>query len=59
MEKCEMHEAHDTRITRNEDNIDKIYELLEKVRNRLPHWATIGFAALCLVVGWLLSYGAR
>jgi len=59
MDKCQWHEAHESRISKNEASIDKIYELLEKVRNRLPNWATIGFAVLSLVVGWLLRYGVK
>jgi len=44
------------RITRNEKDIESIYELIEKVRSRLPNWATFAFSAATLVIGYLIAY---
>lgn len=32
-------------------------EMLDKVRNRLPIWATLMFALLTGVIGWLVKVG--
>jgi p-aminobenzoyl-glutamate transporter AbgT len=56
MEKCcENHSGHEARIEQNEKDIKNIYDLIEKVRNRLPHWATLVISILTLAIGWLLS----
>lgn len=55
MEWCKSHEAHESRIKKTETDIVSIYELLEKIRNRLPLYATILIAALTAIIGWLLK----
>ena len=55
MEKCEDHREHCNRITRNETDIKTIFDLVEKIRNRLPNWATVLIGLLMGVIGWLLS----
>jgi len=56
MEECKWHQAVDVRTTANENNINKIFEILDKVRNRLPLWATFTISLLMAIVGWLLRH---
>jgi len=58
VEKCTEHTGCVNQINTNKDNIEKIYEILEKVRNRPPVWASLLISVLALVIGWLLS-GAK
>jgi hypothetical protein len=55
-EDCSEHSGIDARVGKNEKNIDAIYEILEKVRNRLPNWATILLSVAFLVIGWLIAH---
>lgn len=55
MEECKWHQAVDVRTSANENNINKIFEILDKVRNRLPLWATFTISLLMAIVGWLLN----
>ena len=55
MEECKWHQAIDVRTAANENNINKIFEVLDKVRNRLPLWATFTISLLMAIVGWLLN----
>ena len=43
------------KVKQNKSDIGTIYEILEKVRNRLPHWATILLSVTFLVIGWLIA----
>ena len=52
---CSEHSGIESRVERTEHDIGTIYEILEKVRNRLPHWATILLSVAFLVIGWLIS----
>lgn len=54
-EECFYHTGHEARIKKTEDDIVNIYALIEKVRNRLPVWATVCFAILTGIIGWLLK----
>ena len=47
-------EVHSSRIDGHEKRLDKHEELFQRILNRLPLWATIGFALLLGVVGWLV-----
>lgn len=53
---CSEHSGIDARVGQNEKDIGTIYEILEKVRNRLPYWATIVLSLAFLVIGWLVAY---
>jgi len=55
MEWCKSHEAHESRIKKVEEDVVNIYELLEKVRNRLPLYAALLIAALTAIIGWLIK----
>jgi hypothetical protein len=55
MADCPYHSGHEARIVQDEKDIKNLYELLEKVRNRLPVWATLIFSVLTLAIGWLLA----
>lgn len=52
---CSEHSGIDARVGQTEKDIGTIYEILEKVRNRLPHWATILLSVTFLVIGWLIA----
>lgn len=52
---CDAHSGCTTQIKTNKENNDKVFEILEKVRTRLPHWATVVMALLTGVMGWLLK----
>lgn len=47
-------EAHQVQLNNHKDRLDKIDIILEKVRNRLPVWATLAIAALLGFIGYLL-----
>jgi len=51
---CNLHAGHEARIENVEQRLDKIDVILDKVRNRLPIWATLAFSALMGVIGYLL-----
>lgn len=53
---CQRHSGVEARIEQAEKDIKTIYEILEKVRNRLPLWATFAFSIATLVIGWLLAH---
>ena len=59
MEKCKEHSGFEARVGQNEKDIGTIYEILEKVSHRLPHWATILLAVACMAVGWLIAFKMR
>ena len=46
---------HSARIENLEQRADKIDLILEKVRNRLPVWATIAFTVATAVIGYLAA----
>ena len=56
---CVKHSEIDNRVKRNAKDIDKIYELLEKVRNRLPHGATAIISISFMVIGWLIAWSIK
>lgn len=47
------------KIRQLEIRTDKIDVVLERVKNRLPHWATLVISLLTLTIGWLLSGGGK
>jgi hypothetical protein len=49
---CDVHEF---KLDEHDKRLDKIDLILEKVRNRLPHWATFTLAALLAVIGYLIK----
>ena len=53
---CDVHEF---KLKNHEDRLDKIDEILDKIRNRLPVWATIAFALLLGLLGFLASGGVK
>ena len=55
MELCKWHEAFESRITKSEADIQKLYEVVDKIRNRLPVWATCLIAGLTATIGWLIK----
>jgi len=51
-EHCDVHAE---KIRQLETRQDKVDVLLDKIRNRLPHWATVVISLLTLSIGWLVS----
>ena len=51
-ERCGKHEV---RLENLENRQDKTDVILEKIRNRLPVWATFVFSVLGLIIGFLLK----
>ena len=56
---CSEHSGIEAKVKQNKNDIGTIYEILEKVRNRLPHWATILLSVSFLAIGWLIAYKLR
>lgn len=52
---CSKHSGIEAKVEQNEKDIGTIYEILEKVRNRLPNWATLLLSVAFLVIGWLIA----
>ena len=50
---CDVHEF---KLQNHSARLDKIDEVLDKVRNRLPVWATFVFGVLLAIIGYLLSF---
>jgi len=53
-EHCNDHSGAAANIAQNKQDIGTIYEILDKVRNRLPNWATLILSIAFLVIGWLI-----
>jgi len=49
---CDVHEFQ---LEEHEKRLNKLDEILDKVRNRLPTWATFTLAALLAVIGYLIK----
>ena len=54
-EKCEEHSGCVTQIETNKENIEKIYEIVEKIRNRPPVWVSLALTVAVGVIGWLIK----
>jgi cell division protein FtsB len=50
---CELHAFQ---LEQHQERLNKLDEILEKVRNRLPIWATLLLSALLAVIGYLISF---
>ena len=48
-------DVHSFELKNHRARLDKIDEILDKVRNRLPVWATIVIGLLLAALGWLAS----
>jgi len=46
---------HTVRISHLEDHQGKFEQLLEKIHNRLPTWATFIIGLLMGIIGWLIA----
>lgn len=52
---CAAGVDHARRIIHLEESNMKQWDVIEKIRNRLPHWATLLIALLVGAVGWLVK----
>ncbi|MFA5382047.1 MAG: hypothetical protein WC356_02695 [Candidatus Micrarchaeia archaeon] len=48
---------HDSDITNLQESDKRQWDLIQKIQNRLPVWATFVFGILTLIIGWLLASG--
>jgi hypothetical protein len=51
---CDVHQYH---LESHAARLDKLDEILDKVRNRLPVWATVAIGLLLAAIGWLAANG--
>ena len=49
---CDVHEF---KLEAHEERLNKIDVILDKVRNRLPVWATIALGVLLAFIGYLIK----
>ena len=52
---CKEHSGCVTQIETNRTNIEKLFESVEKIKNRPPVWMSLIFAASLGVIGYLLK----
>ena len=52
---CDEHSGHANQIETNKDNINVLFDTVEKIRNRPPVWMSLSFAAATLIIGWLVK----
>ncbi len=55
LEKCGRHEAD---IINLQDSDKRQWEILDRVQNRLPNWATFTFSALTFILGSVITFCA-
>uniref|UniRef100_A0A6M3LR79 Uncharacterized protein n=1 Tax=viral metagenome TaxID=1070528 RepID=A0A6M3LR79_9ZZZZ len=48
-------DVHRYKIANNEARLTKLEDIMDKVRNRLPVWATFVVAALLAIMGYLVA----
>ena len=51
---CQEHSGHATQIETNKDNIETLFESVEKIKNRPPVWMLLAFATATGLIGWLI-----
>jgi len=49
-------DVHAFTMRNHEERLNKMDEILEKVRNRLPVWATFVVGALLALIGYLVAF---
>lgn len=49
-------DVHTMQIDEHDKRLDKIDVILDKVRNRLPVWATFVLGALLAIIGYLVAF---
>lgn len=52
-------EVHSFQIKNHEERLNKLDEILDKLRNRLPVWATVALGLLLALMGYLASGGVK
>ena len=48
-------DVHTEQIKQHQERLEKLDIIVDKVRNRLPTWATFVLGALLCVIGYLLK----
>ena len=48
-------DVHNMEIKNHKERLDKIDEILDKVRNRPPVWCTVVMGILLAAMGWLVK----
>lgn len=49
-------DVHKMTMEQHENRLDKIDVILDKIRNRLPVWATFVLGSLLAIIGYLLAF---
>ena len=52
-------DVHEFKLRNHEDRLNKIDEILDKVRNRPPVWVTVVIGVLLAILGFLASGGVK
>ncbi len=55
MTKCDEHSGCINQIENNKTNIGKLFEAVDKIKNRPPVWMSLVFAVAIGVIGWLIK----
>lgn len=53
---CKEHSGFEARLVKVEDDTDKQWAVLDKLRNRLPNWATVVISLLTFLLGATATY---
>ncbi len=53
---CKEHSGFEARLEKVEDDTEKQWTVLDKLRNRLPVWATIVISLLTFFLGATVTY---
>ena len=54
-EQCREVVKHTEQIKNLKESEGKQWDAIDKLRNRLPHWATLLIAILVGMIGWLVK----
>lgn len=54
MTKCDEHSGCMNQIETNKTNVEKLFEAVDKIKNRPPVWMSLAFAASVGAIGWLI-----
>jgi len=54
-EYCGEHSGCLNQVNTNKENIETIFETIEKIRNRPPVWMSLSFAVAVGIIGWLMK----
>jgi len=53
---CKQHSGFEQRLKSREEDDEKQWEAIERLRNRLPVWATVVISVLTFLLGGALTF---